>query len=52
MFVQLGPLPEWLVVDVLLGIAGSLVVAGLFLVANHLFPTRTSSSDGRGDGEG
>lgn len=52
MSVQLGPLPEWLVVGVLLGIAGSLLVAGLFLVANRLFPTRTTTSNGRGDGEG
>lgn len=52
MLVQLGPLPEWFVVGALFGIAGSLVVTGLFLVANRLFPTRTRTDDGRHDGEG
>ncbi len=33
-----GGLPEWLVLGVLLGIAGSFVIAGLFLVASRLFP--------------
>jgi len=49
---ELGPFPEWLLVGTLLGVLGSVVVAGLFLVANRLYPTPTATSDGRGDGEG
>lgn len=52
MLAELGPFPEWLLVGTLLGVVGSVVVAGLFLVANRLYPTPKSTSDGRGDGEG
>ena len=52
MIPELGPLPEWLIVGTLLGVAGSLVVTGLFLVADRLYPTRTPTSEGRRDGEG
>ncbi|SFS02873.1 DnaJ domain-containing protein [Halomicrobium zhouii] len=52
MLAELGPFPEWLLVGTLLGVLGSVVVAGLFLVANRLYPTPTATSDGRGDGEG
>lgn len=47
----LEPLPEWLVVGALFGVLGSLLVAGLFVLADRLFPTRTVIGSG-GDGEG
>jgi hypothetical protein len=47
-----GPLPEWLLVGSLLGVVGSLVVAGLFLVADRLYPTPTASASDRSGGAG
>jgi hypothetical protein len=51
-FAQLSSLPEWLVVGLAVGLAGSVAVAGLFVVAARLFPPpspveSTTSGDGR-----
>jgi len=48
---ELGALPEWLFVGLLLGVAGSLVVAVLFVAANRLFPTERSARQMRDGGE-
>jgi len=42
-FAQFGSLPEWLVVGLGLGLAGSLAVAGLFFVAARFFPPPAAS---------
>lgn len=52
MLAQLSSLPEWLVVGLAVGLAGSVAVAGLFVVAARLFPPpspagTTTSGDGR-----
>ncbi len=47
-----GPLPEWLVVGTLLGVACSALVAVLFVAANRLFPSRSVTGGERRDGEG
>ena len=46
-----GVLPEWLVLGLLLGVAGSIAVAGLFLVANRFFPAKRQVSQRRDGGE-
>lgn len=46
-----GGLPEWLVVGVLLGVAGSVVIAGLFLVASRLFPDTRQRQQRQDGGE-
>ncbi|MDS0281564.1 J domain-containing protein [Haloarcula onubensis] len=46
-----GGLPAWLVFGLLLGVAGSLVVAGLFLVAGRLFPAKRRVRGVRDGGE-
>ena len=48
----LSLLPPWLVVGVVLGLASSLVAAGVFVVGDRLFPADTSSSGPRVDGVG
>ncbi|MBV0923269.1 J domain-containing protein [Halomicroarcula limicola] len=40
MQVDPGTVPAWLALGVVLGVAGSLVVAAVFVVANRLFPAR------------
>ena len=44
-------LPEWLVFGLLLGVAGSLFVAVLFVVANRLFPAKRQARQRRDGGE-
>ena len=44
-------LPPWLVFGLLLGVAGSLVVAALFLVAGRLFPAKRQAQGVRDGGE-
>ncbi len=46
-----GGLPAWLVFGLLLGIAGSLVVAALFVVAGKLFPAKRQVRGVREGGE-
>ncbi|WP_254274008.1 J domain-containing protein [Haloarcula marina] len=46
-----GALPEWLVLGVLLGAAGSVVVAGLFVAAARLFPAENHARQLRDGGE-
>ncbi|QIO22501.1 J domain-containing protein [Haloarcula sp. JP-L23] len=43
--------PEWLVLGVLLGAGGSVLVAGLFVVADRLFPADQQSRQVRDGGE-
>ncbi|WP_324758745.1 J domain-containing protein [Haloarcula sp. GH36] len=46
---QLSTLPDWLVFGLALGVAGSVLVAGLFLAASRLFPAKQQArrmSDG------
>ena len=50
MFVQLSSLPEWLVVGLAVGLAGSVAVAGLFVVAARLFPPPSAETATSGDG--
>jgi hypothetical protein len=51
--VQADPsgLPPWLVFGLLLGVAGSLVVAALFLVAGRLFPAKRQGHGVKDGGE-
>ena len=44
-------LPEWLVLGILLGVAGSVAVVALFLVADRLFPPRHQRRGERDGGE-
>lgn len=46
-----GGLPAWLVFGLLLGVAGSLVVAALFVVAGRLFPAKRRARGVREGGE-
>lgn len=46
-----GGLPAWLVFGLLLGVAGSLVVAVLFVVAGRLFPAKRQTRGVREGGE-
>jgi len=46
-----GALPEWLVFGLLLGVAGSLAVAALFLVAGKFFPAKRQARGLRDGGE-
>ena len=46
-----GGLPEWLVLGILLGVAGSVAVAGLFVVASRLFPDKQGARQRRDGGE-
>ncbi|WP_276251050.1 J domain-containing protein [Haloarcula rara] len=46
-----GGLPAWLVFGLLLGVAGSLVVAALFVVAGKLFPAKRQVRGVREGGE-
>ncbi|MBX0285652.1 J domain-containing protein [Halomicroarcula sp. F28] len=46
-----GGLPAWLVFGLLLGVAGSLVVAALFVVAGKLFPAKRQARGVREGGE-
>ncbi|WP_324661857.1 J domain-containing protein [Haloarcula sediminis] len=46
-----GGVPAWLVFGLLLGVAGSLVVVVLFLVAGRLFPAKRRDSGVREGGE-
>ena len=48
---QPGVLPEWLVLGLILGVAGSLVVAGLFVVAGRLFPAERPNRQATDGGE-
>ncbi|NLV11203.1 J domain-containing protein [Halomicrobium sp. HM KBTZ05] len=51
MFAQFGSLPEWLLVGLGLGVAGSVAVAGLFVAAARLFPPPAAGgSSGTGEG--
>ena len=46
-----GALPEWLTLGILLGILGSVVVAGLFVAAFKLFPARQQTRQRHEGGE-
>jgi hypothetical protein len=48
---QLGAPPEWLVLGLGLGVAGTLVVAGLFVLANRVFPAKRPNRQATDGGE-
>ncbi|MDT3434506.1 DnaJ domain-containing protein [Haloarcula sp. 1CSR25-25] len=48
---QLGAPPEWLVLGLALGVAGTLVVAGLFVLANRVFPAKRPNRQATDGGE-
>ncbi|KAA9398772.1 J domain-containing protein [Haloarcula sp. CBA1130] len=48
---QPGMPPEWLVLGLVLGVAGTLVVAGLFVLANRVFPAERPNRQATDGGE-
>ena len=48
---QPGVVPEWLVLGLVLGVAGTLVVAGLFVLANRVFPAERPNRQATDGGE-